>query len=681
MTKATLEKRFHLRPLDLLLVVLIGLPAVAAGLVKDAKTEAVTTHLPPPPDPNPVVAIVHRDTSPDAAEVALMVQEAVTRTLGASGLSALVVPSDTVVIKINLGEGYETHQTADWAVVAPLAQMAWDAGAERVVIAEGNTPRFSEAGYYDHMPAGTEIVDLCTVGDFYSVTVEGGYWAEPIIIPQLYYDADVVITVPAFKTHQSNGVTFGLKNAVGVPPVDPYNPGPPISWRERFHTDYGIHGTVSQINLARPPDLVVVDGLEGCEGQGPWTCTSVEGMNLILAARDPVALDRVGLEIMGCGLCQPRRITDQVFAAYKNLGVNDLAAIQVVGTPIEAVQQAFAMPAPAEEIYRATTVIEAREPGRMVTVDGELGDWSGVRSIALGEAIMALIGGGQWAGPDDLSSVVLALYDSGNLYIALAVRDGDKLVNTATPVWDGDGIELYINSPDPWDVAFSDLPGGDEFWLGVAYGPSLTLWDIGRNQAVAEAEVALADTAAGYIVELRIPWAALGGFQALENRQIGFDIGLNDDDAGNGRQTWLSWGAPVAPATPPGDPATWGVALLGSRPRPTAVDLVSFTASAQGNTILLGWETATEIDTLGFNLYRGVTPSSASLRLNEDPIPSKAPGSLYGATYTWLDENIVPGIRYYYWLQDVGNYGVTALHGPVQTAGHWIYLPLVTNRR
>jgi hypothetical protein len=337
------------------------------------------------------------------------------------------------------------------------------------------------------------------------------------------------------------------------------------------------------------------------------------------------------------------------------------------------------MPAPAEEIYRATTVIEAREAGRTVTVDGSLGDWGGVRSITLDDAVMALVGGGQWAGPDDLSAIVLALYDTDNLYVALAVRDADKLVNTATPVWDGDGIELYINSPDPWDVAFSDLPGGDEFWLGVAYGPSPTVWDIGRSQTMTEAEAALADTAAGYIVELRIPWAALAGIQALENRQIGFDVGLNDDDAGSGRQTWLSWGAPVAPSVPPGNAATWGVALLGTEPHPKAVDLVSFTATAQGNTILVNWETATEIDILGFNLYRGDTPDSASLRLNEDPILSKAPGALYGATYTWLDGDILPAAPRYYWLEAVGTYGATVLHGPVRTTAHWVFLPLVAN--
>ena len=112
-----------------------------------------------------------------------------------------------------------------------------------------------------------------------------------------------------------------------------------------------------------------------------------------------------------------------------------------------------------------------------------------------------------------------------------------------------------------------------------------------------------------------------------------------------------------------------------------AVDLVSFTATVQGNDILVKWETAAEINTLGFNLYRGGTPDGAPLRLNQDLILSKVPRPLSGAIYTWLDEDVLPGIPYYYWLEDVGTYGVTTLHGPVRTAAHGIFLPLVTTGR
>ncbi|NIV32131.1 MAG: hypothetical protein GWN58_22420, partial [Anaerolineae bacterium] len=37
---------------------------------------------------------------------------------------------------------------------------------------------------------------------------------------------------------------------------------------------------------------------------------------------------------------------------------------------------------------------------------------------------------------------------------------------------------------------------------------------------------------------------------------------------------------------------------------PTAVELASFDAAAQGNGVLLNWETANEIDNVGFNIYR-----------------------------------------------------------------------------
>jgi hypothetical protein len=98
---------------------------------------------------------------------------------------------------------------------------------------------------------------------------------------------------------------------------------------------------------------------------------------------------------------------------------------------------------------------------------------------------------------------------------------------------------------------------------------------------------------------------------------------------------------------------------------PTAVTLVSFTAAPQAGGILIAWETAMEIDTVGFNLYRAQSPSGDWVRLNSTLIPSRSPGSIFGATYTWLDENVQDGITYYYKLEDVEVSGQSALHGPI----------------
>jgi hypothetical protein len=98
---------------------------------------------------------------------------------------------------------------------------------------------------------------------------------------------------------------------------------------------------------------------------------------------------------------------------------------------------------------------------------------------------------------------------------------------------------------------------------------------------------------------------------------------------------------------------------------PTAVTLASFTATPVDGHILIKWETAMEIDTVGFNLYRSESPDGPYVKLNNTIIPSQAPGAPFGADYAWLDENVQPGITYYYKLEDVEVGGKCTTHGPV----------------
>ena len=113
---------------------------------------------------------------------------------------------------------------------------------------------------------------------------------------------------------------------------------------------------------------------------------------------------------------------------------------------------------------------------------------------------------------------------------------------------------------------------------------------------------------------------------------------------------------------------------------PTVVTLLSFNAAAEGTAIRLDWETATEVDNLGFNLHRAGSPGGVKVQINEQLIPSQAPGSPLGAAYDFADETVAPGVTYCYWLEAVDVYGRGQLFGPVQaTAGMWqqVYLPLL----
>jgi len=100
---------------------------------------------------------------------------------------------------------------------------------------------------------------------------------------------------------------------------------------------------------------------------------------------------------------------------------------------------------------------------------------------------------------------------------------------------------------------------------------------------------------------------------------------------------------------------------------PQAVELLYFSAEAIEGTISLEWATASETDNFGFNLYRATEPAGDRLPLNAALIPSLvAPGSPYGAEYSFVDETAEPGVLYYYWLEDVDLSMITTLHGPVE---------------
>ncbi len=98
---------------------------------------------------------------------------------------------------------------------------------------------------------------------------------------------------------------------------------------------------------------------------------------------------------------------------------------------------------------------------------------------------------------------------------------------------------------------------------------------------------------------------------------------------------------------------------------PTAVTLASFTAEPGAEVITVTWETTIEVNNVGFNLYRSDATDGPYTPLNETLIPSQAPGSMQGATYTWRDEAVIPGHTYFYQLEDIDVNGTHTYHGPI----------------
>ena len=95
------------------------------------------------------------------------------------------------------------------------------------------------------------------------------------------------------------------------------------------------------------------------------------------------------------------------------------------------------------------------------------------------------------------------------------------------------------------------------------------------------------------------------------------------------------------------------------------VQLASFEAQTMVDHVQLSWETISELNNLGFNLYRSESAAGPETRLNAELIPSQAPGSNTGYSYQWQDFSVVEGRSYWYWLEDVSTSGATTRHGPV----------------
>ena len=84
------------------------------------------------------------------------------------------------------------------------------------------------------------------------------------------------------------------------------------------------------------------------------------------------------------------------------------------------------------------------------------------------------------------------------------------------------------------------------------------------------------------------------------------------------------------------------------------------------------WRTESEIDTAGFNIYRGVIGSAEMTKLNDTLIPAKGTATS-GAEYTYVDADVRNGVIYIYKLEDVDTAGTVTEHKPVRATPRWIY--------
>jgi uncharacterized protein (DUF362 family) len=175
-----------------------------------------------------------------------------------------------------------------------------------------------------------------------------------------YVNADVVISMPVMKTHSTAGITGAVKNlGIGTTPVGQFTAakdggagndctrGQTLPYID--HTSAETLGQfIRDYYSIRPADFVVMDALQGLEhgplpawdNSGTYTyAASKKNMRLILAGKNPVAVDTIESLVMKC---DPTKVPHLTKLAADGRGTTDIAKITVVGKQVSQVATPFA---------------------------------------------------------------------------------------------------------------------------------------------------------------------------------------------------------------------------------------------------------------------------------------------------------------------------------------------------
>jgi uncharacterized protein (DUF362 family) len=150
-------------------------------------------------------------------------------------------------------------------------------------------------------------------------------------VSKTLYDCDYLVSAAVPKTHDTVIATLSIKNIVVGSLVT-------VSEKQKIHQGYkAININIAKLSQRRMPDLSIVDGFVGMEGEGPEDGDPVP-LRVSSASLDPVSLDAVLAKVMGF---EPLDIGYLSHLDEWRVGVAKLNGVTVVGQNIAEVTRKF----------------------------------------------------------------------------------------------------------------------------------------------------------------------------------------------------------------------------------------------------------------------------------------------------------------------------------------------------
>ncbi|MGD9818899.1 MAG: DUF362 domain-containing protein [Desulfomonilaceae bacterium] len=207
-----------------------------------------------------------------------------------------------------------------------------------------------------------------------------------VSVSRAVMDADIIISLPKFKTHGLTVLTGAIKNSYGIMPG---------AQKAALHKAAGnpatFHEVIVEVFKTRPPDLFIVDAVVGMEGNGPAS-PDLRDIGLVLSSDNAVALDSVIATLMGC---DPSQLLFLHRAKQEGLGDFSPEKIQIIGelVPIKNFKlpplsgEAIFSNLKIQEVMTQKITLRPKADPDLCTACGTCIDQCPVSALSMGSAI------------------------------------------------------------------------------------------------------------------------------------------------------------------------------------------------------------------------------------------------------------------------------------------------------
>ena len=221
---------------------------------------------------------------------------------------------------------------------------------KEVIIAEGANESFSGEAFqifgYDALQAEYDIpirlLDLHEETEWVETKVFlSERESETVRMPKTVLDCPCTISVAIAKTHDACVVTLAMKNMImgTIHKADRIKVHGYLSHGERVLPREAQTININLLRLSRflRPDIAIVDGTVGLQGNGPGGTNSVQ-LGIAVASGDVFAADAVTSKAMGF---EPMDIGLLNYANELGYGTADLANIEIIGPDVDSIAIPF----------------------------------------------------------------------------------------------------------------------------------------------------------------------------------------------------------------------------------------------------------------------------------------------------------------------------------------------------